>query len=58
MGWCVAIGVVLSVPLMVRWWRAEMLRGDDEQYEATSAAARYAGRVRRKRAKHRSADPE
>ncbi|GAA2025251.1 hypothetical protein GCM10009819_05300 [Agromyces tropicus] len=44
--WSAAVGVALCVPLLVRAWRAEVLRGDDPQFRPTGVFPRLVRALR------------
>ncbi|MRX45088.1 MULTISPECIES: hypothetical protein [Agromyces] len=47
--WSAAVGIVLCIPLLIRAWRAELLRGDDPQFRATGVFPRLVRALRRDR---------
>ncbi|WP_438855683.1 hypothetical protein [Agromyces sp. M3QZ16-3] len=47
--WSAAVGIVLCIPLLIRAWRAELLRGDDPQFRATGVFPRLVRSLRRDR---------
>ena len=46
--WSLAAGVLICVPLVVRAWRAEVVREADPQFRPTSGFGRFVRSTRRR----------
>ncbi|WP_430645398.1 hypothetical protein [Agromyces sp. GXS1127] len=49
LSWSLVVGIVLCIPLFIRAWRAEVVRGDDPQFRPTGVFPRLVRALRRGR---------